>query len=205
MKTLIKITLLLTFITFNINIAKASPTNAQKWLDTEITKIINLYKDQNVDNINRLNVIEEAINKNFAGTGIARFVVGNVWKNSSKETQQKFVKLFKQHLYLTIGSLMQGYSDQSFKFIEAKEDKNQNVYLIDMEIEYNDQKTIVTWRVKKLNEKYYVIDLLVADISLVVTKRAEFNSMLKKVNNDLNELNSLLEKQNNESYKKLIN
>ena len=203
MNKLIKITLLLILITFNY--AKASPSDAQKWLDTEITKIINLYKNQNVDNINRLNAIEEAINKNFAGTGIARFVVSNVWKDSSKETQQKFVKLFKQHLYLTIASLMQGYSDQSFKFIEAKEDKNQNVYLIDMEIEYNDQKTTVTWRVKESNEKYYVIDLLVADISLVVTKRAEFNSMLKKVNNDLNELNLLLEKQNNESYKRLIN
>ena len=203
MNKLIKITLLLILITFNY--AKASPSDAQKWLDTEITKIINLYKNQNVDNINRLNAIEEAINKNFAGTGIARFVVSNVWKDSSKETQQKFVKLFKQHLYLTIASLMQGYSDQSFKFIEAKEDKNQNVYLIDMEIEYNDQKTTVTWRVKESNEKYYVIDLLVADISLVVTKRAEFNSMLKKVNNDLNELNLLLEKQNNESYERLIN
>ena len=74
-----------------------------------------------------------------------------------------------------------------------------------MEI-YNDTGSlIVTWRVKKSKERYYVIDLLVADISIVVTKRSEFNSMLKNVNYNLNELNIILKKQNETSYQKLIN
>ena len=55
----------------------------------------------------------------------------------------------------------------------------------------------VTWRVKKAKDRYFVIDLLVADISLVVTKRSEFNSMLKNVNSNLiSELNILLNDQN---------
>ena len=80
-----------------------------------------------------------------------------------------------------------------------------DVNLIDMEISHNDQKTIVTWRVKEAREKFYVIDLLVADISLVITKRSEFSSMLKKVNNNLAELNILLKNQNVESYDNLVN
>ena len=78
-------------------------------------------------------------------------------------------------------------------------------YLIDIEIEQNEQKTIVTWRVKESKNKFYVIDLIVADVSLVVTKRAEFSSMLKKVDNNLGELNNLLKDQNLQSYNKLIN
>ena len=79
------------------------------------------------------------------------------------------------------------------------------ITLIDMEI-YNDTGSlIVTWRVKKSKERYYVIDLLVADISIVVTKRSEFNSMLKNVNYSLKEVNIILEKQNETSYQKLIN
>ena len=54
-------------------------------------------------------------------------------------------------------------------------------------------------------EKFYVIDLLVADISLIVTKRSEFNSMLKKVDYELEELNLVLKNQNKSSYSKLIN
>ena len=50
-----------------------------------------------------------------------------------------------------------------------------------MEIFHDTGNLVVTWRVKKSKDRYFVIDLIVADISLVVTKRSEFNSMLKKV------------------------
>ena len=63
----------------------------------------------------------------------------------------------------------------------------------------------VTWRVKKSKDRFFVIDLLVADISLVVTKRSEFNSMLKTVDYNLEELNYKLLAQNELSFKKLIN
>ena len=63
----------------------------------------------------------------------------------------------------------------------------------------------VTWRVKKSKDRFFVIDLLVADISLVVTKRSEFNSMLKNVNYDLSEFNNKLLLQNESSYQKIIN
>ncbi len=61
------------------------------------------------------------------------------------------------------------------------------------------------WRVKKSKDRYFVIDLLVADISLVVTKRSEFNSMLKNVDYDLSEFNKKLLAQNESSYQKIIN
>ena len=57
---------------------------------------------------------------------------------------------------------------------------------------------------KKSKERFFVIDLLVADISLVVTKRSEFNSMLKTVDYDLEEFNKKLSSQNDSSYQKLI-
>jgi ABC-type transporter MlaC component len=62
----------------------------------------------------------------------------------------------------------------------------------------------VTWRVKKSKDRFFVIDLLVADISLVVTKRSEFNSMLKNVDYNYMNLNIKLLAQNESSYQKLI-
>ena len=48
-----------------------------------------------------------------------------------------------------------------------------------MEIFSDTGSVVVTWRLKESKNRLFVIDLLVADISLVVTKRSEFNSMLK--------------------------
>ena len=58
---------------------------------------------------------------------------------------------------------------------------------------------------KKSKDRYFVIDLLVADISLVVTKRSEFNSMLKTVDYNLDQFNEKLIAQNDLSYSKLLN
>ena len=178
---------------------------ASNWLKKEIDIILDAYKNESMSNETRFLMIEDTINYNFAGTGIAKFVAGDSWKTADKDIKKEYIKLFKRHLALNIASMMQGYSDQKYSLINSKYDSKNQITLIDMEI-YNDTGSlIVTWRVKKSKERYYVIDLLVADISIVVTKRSEFNSMLKNVNYSLKELNIILEKQNETSYQKLIN
>ena len=100
---------------------------------------------------------------------------------------------------------MQGYSNQEYELINSKYDEKNKVSMINMEI-YNDTgNLLITWRVKNSKDRYFVIDLLVANISLVVTKRSEFNSMLKKVDGKLIELNDILRSQNETSYAILIN
>ena len=80
---------------------------------------------------------------------------------------------------------MQGYSDQEYTFLESKFDEKTAVNIIDMEVKSNTNSLTISWRVKKSKSRFYVIDLIVADISLVRTKRSEFNSMLKKVDYNL--------------------
>ena len=177
---------------------------AINWLKKEIDNILNLYKNENLPNENKFLMVEQTINNNFAGAGIAKFVSGKAWNSASKETKKEYLKNFKRHLSLNIASLMQGYSNQKYSLINSKYDEKNKVSLITMEI-YSDANTIqVTWRVKKSKGRYFVIDLLVADISLVVTKRSEFNSMLKTIDYNLAAFNQILVDQNKVSYQKII-
>ena len=177
---------------------------ASDWLRKEIDVILNAYLNENISNEERFLMIEQTINENFAGTGIAKFIAGNAWTKASKETKKNYVKSFKRHLALNIASMMQGYSDQRYELSSSKIDKNK-VILVNMEIFSNTGSVVVTWRLKEAKNRLFVIDLLVADISLVVTKRSEFNSMLKNVDYNLEEFNSILDNQNVESLQKIIN
>ena len=178
---------------------------AKNWLKTEIDKIIYAYQKNDLPSENRFLMIEQTINNNFAGSGIAKFVAGKSWNGASKDTKLEYIKLFKRHLALNIASMMQGYSNQNYELTNSNYDEKNKVSLIDMEV-YSDTGSIqVTWRVKKSKDRYFVIDLLVADISLVVTKRSEFNSMLKTVDYNLDKFNEKLIAQNDLSYSKLLN
>ena len=190
----------LVFISFEVK-----SNEAKNWLNKEIEIIISAYQNNNLSNENKFLMVENTINNNFAGTGIAKFVAGKSWNATSKEVKIEYIKLFKRHLALNISSMMQGYSDQQYQLTNSSYDEKNKVTLIDMEI-FSDTGSIqVTWRVKKSKDRFFVIDLLVADISLVVTKRSEFNSMLKTVDYNLYEFNKKLLSQNESSYQKIIN
>ena len=200
MRTIIKIIFFCLIMTH-----QASADEVTSWLKKEIDVILNSYKNDNLSSEVKFLAIEDTINFNFAGKGIAKFVSGDSWKSANKSTKKEYIDLFKRHLALNIASMMQGYSNQKYQLINSKYDSKNKVSLIDMEIFSETGTLTITWRVKKSKDRFYIIDLLVADISLVVTKRSEFNSMLRKVNNNLQELNISLRQQNKESYNKIIN
>ena len=105
-----------------------------EWLKREIDIILEAYKNQNLSNENRFLLIEKTINNNFAGTGIAKFVAGEAWKKSDKNTKKIYIDNFKRHLALNIASMMQGYSDQTYELTKSKYDNKNQITLIDMEI-----------------------------------------------------------------------
>ena len=200
-----KIIYLFIFFFITINSKQLSADEPTIWLKGEIDKILIAYQNNDLPSENRFLMVEQTINNNFAGTGIAKFVAGESWTKASKDTKKEYIKNFKRHLALNIASMMQGYSDQKYELSKSKIDEKNNIILIDMEIFSSTGSVLVTWRVKESKGRYFVIDLIVADISLVVTKRSEFNSMLKSVDYNLIKFNEILSNQNNESYAKIIN
>ena len=180
-------------------------SEASDWLKQEVDKILIAYQDPNLPNENRFLLIEQTINNNFPGKSIAINIAKQSYKNANEETRSNYINLFKRHLALNIASLMQGYSNQKYELTDSRYDEKNKVNYIDMEIYLDTGEMIVTWRVLKHKERYFVIDLIISGISLYETKRSEFNSMLKNVDNDLARLNEELHKINESSYQKIIN
>ena len=180
-------------------------SEASNWLKQEVDKILIAYQDPNLPNENRFLLIEQTINNNFPGKSIAINIAKQSYKNANEETRSNYINLFKRHLALNIASLMQGYSNQKYELTDSRYDEKNKVNYIDMEVYLDTGEMIVTWRVLKHKERYFVIDLIISGISLYETKRSEFNSMLKNVNNDLAKLNEELRKINESSYQKIIN
>ena len=180
-------------------------SEASNWLKKEVDKILIAYQDPNLPNENRFLLIEQTINNNFPGKSIAINIAKQSYKNANEEIRSNYINLFKRHLALNIASLMQGYSNQKYELTDSRYDEKNKVNYIDMEVYLDTGEMIVTWRVLKHKERYFVIDLIISGISLYETKRSEFNSMLKNVDNDLAKLNEELHKINESSYQKIIN
>ena len=87
MKLILKI-ILLSFLF----IPQVYANKVNNWIKIEIDTILNAYKNQNISNEERFDLIEETINKNFAGAGIAKFVAGQAWATANKSTKEELTK-----------------------------------------------------------------------------------------------------------------
>ncbi|MDC0233130.1 ABC transporter substrate-binding protein [Pelagibacteraceae bacterium] len=198
----VRFLLFIFIIVLSLNL-KAS--EASNWLKQEVDKILIAYQDPNLPNENRFLLIEQTINNNFPGKSIAINIAKQSYKNANEETRKNYIDLFKRHLALNIASLMKGYSNQKYELTDSRYDEKNKVNYIDMKVYLDTGEMIVTWRVLKHKERYFVIDLIISGISLYETKRSEFNSMLKNVDNNLIKLNEELQIINESSYQKIIN
>ena len=126
-------------------------------------------------------------------------------QSERKDIYNKYIGLLieKGHAYYCYASrdeLLKARKDRGFSY------NSETRMMFKNSISLEEKESLL---LKKKN-KYVVrlkvtadIDLIVADISLVVTKRSEFNSMLKKVDNDLSRFNEVLFDQNQISYQKI--
>ena len=89
MKFLAKIVLIFFLIT-----SKIYASDVTSWLKFEIDQILNAYKNDNISNVEKFQYIENTINNNFAGAGIAKFVAGKAWSSADKETKKTYINLF---------------------------------------------------------------------------------------------------------------
>ena len=78
MKLLIKVI----FVIFIIS-PSLKANEVTDWLKNEIDTILMAYKNSTISNSEKFDLIEETINNNFAGAGIAKFVAGKSWTNAS--------------------------------------------------------------------------------------------------------------------------
>ena len=178
---------------------------ASNWLKKEIDIILDAYQNINISKETKFLMIEDTINYKFAGKALGKAVAKKAYNIASDDERKEYIALFKRHLALYIASMMQGYSNQHYDIISSKYNEKNQTTMIDMKISSESSNIIVTWRVINHKNNFYVIDLYIANISLMQAKRSEFNSILKNINNNLKKFNRILKKQNEESYLKIIN
>ena len=197
--------LLRIFFFYFLTFGSASADEASEWLKGEIDIIINAYQNTNISDESRFLLIEDTINNNFAGKALGKFVAKQAYVSATIDVREQYISLFKRHLALNITSMMQGYSSQNYQIVDSKYNDSNKTTMIDMEVKTNTDKILVTWRIKEHKDRFFVIDFYVANISLMQAKRSEFNSMLKKIEYNLEAFNKILQAQNELSYNKFIN
>jgi phospholipid transport system substrate-binding protein len=116
----------------------------------------------------------------FDCPGIARFVLGRYWRDASEEEQKDFVKLFEEYVVFVYTARLSNFGGQDFKIRGSRSDGDGVVVSTDVFSPGGSSPLKIDWRLVSDNGTYKINDVIVEGVSMLVTQRSEFASVVQR-------------------------
>jgi phospholipid transport system substrate-binding protein len=153
--------------------------------------------DKSIPYDERVDQFSKLLNDGFAMDAISRFVLGRYWRVASDEEKQAFRKTFERVVMQRFLPLFEGYSNDDFVVEGAKQDpRNPDFYLVDSRIaQPGDKGGMVKagWRVRHKSSDFEIVDVLAEGVSMAITLRSEYTSVIKRNGGRVSALTDTLE------------
>lgn len=127
---------------------------------------------------------------------IARFTLGRYARSASKEQLAAFTKAFTDNVILTWADRFDGYAGESVKFQSTRQDKNDFYVTSMLDVPNTENDIEVIWRINAKNDNLKLVDLVVEGVSMIMSYRNEYSSVLQQSGGDLQTLINLLDQKN---------
>jgi phospholipid transport system substrate-binding protein len=157
-----------------VNPADATAFMNQLW--TRAVEVLNTKADQSV----RLIRFRQLFHDEFDCPGIARFVLGRYWRTASEEEQREFVKLFEDYVVFVYTARLGNFGGETFKVRGSRSDGDGVIVSTDVLSRGGNTPLKIDWRLVTDNGVYKINDVIVEGISMSVTQRSEFASVVQR-------------------------
>ena len=111
---------------------------------------------------------------------IGRFVLGRAWRSASAEHLDQFQALFREFVLRTYSRRLGGYSGQTFEIVGGRPVGKRDVLVTTRLSRPSGPPIELGWRVRNGPNGHNILDVVVSGVSMTVTQRSEFRSVLSK-------------------------
>ena len=162
-----------------LSLSTLQASEVSEWFKKESNQFLEIIiNDEGTENENYENY-KHFINKNFAIKSIAYGLIGeNIINKSSKNELSLYLDVFTDYLIKTIYKLAD--SNSSSSIILKDVDIKDNIYIVKSIISDKKSSANLYWKVIDTGSSFKIIDVIVENTSYFVTKKSEFNKILRK-------------------------
>ena len=169
--------LIIISILFSYSTIEASEVS--EWFERESNQFLEIINNNQGTESENYEKYKYFVNKNFAVKSIAYGLIGeNIVKKSSANELSVYLDVFTDYLIKTIYKLANSSNSSSInlKDVDVKDD----IFIIKSEISDKKSSANLYWKVIRTGSSFKIIDVIVENTSYFVTKKSEFNKILRK-------------------------
>ena len=141
-------------------------------------QVVEKVSNTDISEVERYNNFKQLYLSSFDNYYISRFVLGRYWKTIDKGIQKQFVDSFNKYIVATYAPKFKGW-EGTFKAVDSLLENN--YYNVKMDILNEDGPTLkMMWKMYlNKNTEFKILDVNIDGVSMLVTQRAEFLSVIK--------------------------
>jgi len=155
-------------------------TAAENFVGKLADQGISFLSDKNISEAKQKAEFRKLLNRNFDMTTIARFSLGRHWRSATKAQRDEYMKLFKAMIVDVYSSRFKDYQGQKISIVGSREEGKRDILVHSVLKQDSGPDVKVDWRVRNRDGRYKVIDVIVEGVSMAVTQRSDFSSVVQR-------------------------
>lgn len=156
-------------------------SRAKSFVEKMADEGIGFLGNEDLSESERKKAFEKLLQKNFDMKTIGRFALGRYWKTSSKAEREEYLKLFEDMIIDVYSRRFNDYNGQSLDIISARTEGASDFMVFSEIVPQDGPKISVDWRVrKKKNGSFKIVDIMVEGVSMSLTQRSDFASVIQR-------------------------
>ena len=164
-------------IIFSFSTLEASEVS--EWFEKESSQFLEIINNNDGTESENYDRYKSFISKNFAVKSIAYGLIGeNIINKSTENDLSTYLDVFTDYLITTIYKLANTNTSNSITLKDV--DIKDNIFIIKSEISDKKSSANLYWKVIDTGSSFKIIDVIVENTSYFVTKKSEFNKILRK-------------------------
>jgi phospholipid transport system substrate-binding protein len=158
----------------------ANPEAAKGFVKSLADEAIALMAQRNTTSPTQRDRFRELFKRGFDVEEIARFVLGRYWREATDTERAEYLRLFEDLIVATYASRFSEYSGEKLTVTDARADDDRTV-IVASQIERPSGPPIrLDWRLVETGGRYKITDVVVEAVSMSVTQRSEFASVIQR-------------------------
>lgn len=163
------------------NPAGADPAHdASAFVDELGDRLVSVLKRSELDQDQLKAELRDLFSNAFDVPAVGRFVLGRHWAKASEAQRTEYLDLFKKYVADIYATRFSDYSGETFE-IRGQTPLSGGDVLVNLDIVRPDGPPLpVDFRVRASEAGQRIVDVAVEGLSLIVTKRDEFSSLVER-------------------------
>lgn len=167
--------------------------NARQFLQELSDAAIAILAKESLTAEQREQELGELFDRGFHLPTVSRFVLGRHWRAASQDQRATYQQVFRDFIVKSYSRRFSSFTSEKLKITDSRSEGDNDTFVFSLLERPGGESTRVSWRIRRYADDFKIIDVIVEGISMLITQRDEFNSVIRNSGGELEGLITLLQ------------